>query len=256
MPTSRVAFALLLSLLAGSADAVTIGIDYSVSIRGFRVGSARIDVEVSDRRYSIAFTGGVRGIARFFSDVKTTAKVSGKVATDRLEPATYAHVWTEDNEVETVAMRFDGRGVNDIALDPPRRRPERYVPLTEGMRANAIDPLSAFLWPTSKFGPDLCDRTLPLIDGKRRFDIEASFSRIERVDVPGMSEQEIVVCGFRYIPVAGHRIDKKNDATIFDSGDAEVWLAKVADGMAAPVRVQFRSRSGRIVMRATKIRAD
>jgi hypothetical protein len=148
--------------------------------------------------------------------------------------------------------------VGKIALDPPRRRPERYVPLTPETNANALDPVSALLWPgAAQSGPELCNRTFPLIDGKRRFDIALSFSRMETFAArDGSYKADAVVCGFSYRPVAGHRISGKSDATIADSSDAEVWMAPVGDGLFAPVRIQFRTRAGRIVMRATAINAE
>ena len=183
MAYAKLALTLLagfLQSLPGNAAAGTIRIDYAVSIRGFPVGEASLTAEVADGRYAITFSGGVRGIARLFSDAATTANAGGRIGDDRLEPQSYSHRWSEDGEIETVEMRFKKRGVSDIAVDPPQKRPERYVPLTTDTKADAFDPVSAFLWPASG-GADksLCDRTLQLIDGKRRFDIALSFSRTE-----------------------------------------------------------------------------
>ena len=257
MNVVRLALALLAALvsLSAPAGALTLHTEYAVSIRGFPVGSATLTAEIGKSRYSIAFAGGVHGLARIFSDAKTTANASGGIGSERLEPQTYSHVWTEDDEVETVSMRFTKRGVTAIALDPPQKHPERYVPLTPKTNADALDLVSAFVWPVSAFDPKLCQRTLPLIDGKHRFDITLAFSRREPFAIRGGYAVNSVVCSFRYRPVAGQRIGK-SDESIADGGGAEVWLAPAGRGFVAPVLVQLQTRSGRIVLRATTFRAE
>jgi hypothetical protein len=254
----KLAIALLLApaLLAEVAAAQTLSADYTVSIKGFPVGSAKFTAKIADGRYTIAFSGGIRGIARLFSDAETTANASGRVGSDRLQPERYSHVWTENHKVETVAMRFARRGVTAIALDPPRRHPERYVPLTPETNADALDLVSAFVWPIAAVDPELCARTLPLIDGKRRFDVTLAYARREPFATQDQSfRTNAVVCSFRYRDVAGQRIGK-NDASITDSGDAEVWMAPVAQGLAMPLDIRFRTPAGRLVLKATTISAE
>jgi hypothetical protein len=247
--------AMMFAGLPSAAGALTLHTDYAVSIRGFPVGNATLTAEIAKNAYSIAFAGGVHGLARLFSDAETSAKASGRVGSERLEPQSYSHVWTEDNEAETVTMRFDRRGVTAIKLDPPQKHPERYVPLTPKTNADALDLVSAFVWPVSTFDPKLCERTLPLIDGRRRFDIALAFSRRELFTAPSGPAINTVVCSFRYRPVAGQRIGK-SDQSIVDKGTAEVWMAPASSGFAAPVLVQLQTRAGRIVLRARDFRVE
>ncbi len=257
LPLALALLTALSPLLSSVAVSETVRAEYAVTIRSFPVGSAKLSAEIAKGAYTIAFSGGVRGLARLFSDAQTTASASGRIGGDRLEPQSYSHVWTEDNEVETVAMRFAGRGVTKIALDPPHKPPERYVPLTAETNADALDPVSAFLWPVADFGPGLCERTLPLVDGKRRFDIAFAFARTEPFATrEGAFSAKAVVCTFRYRAVAGQRIGGKRDESVTDSNDAEVWMAPVGGGLAAPVRIQFRTRAGRIVLRATTVSVE
>lgn len=242
-------------LAAPAARAETLVTEYAVSVRGFPVGRAELQASFADGRYSIRFSGGISGLARLFSDAKTTATVSGAVGEDRLKPAEYKHLWTEDDETETVEMRFSDGGLSDFVLDPPRRHPERYVPITDAAKAGALDPVSAFLWPAPQgVTGDICSRTLPLLDGRRRFDIRLKFSRYESFATRDKSFQHrAAVCSFRYERVAGHRIDGKSRDTITNGDGMEVWMAPAGDGLAAPARIQLATRIGRIVLLATKI---
>lgn len=251
------AFALA-TVPANDALARSLRADYTVSVKGFPAGRAELRVGIEDRRYSVAFTGRISGLARLFSDARTEAEASGELGEDRPEAAEYRHMWTEDGDTESVGMRFAGRGIDAIMLDPPRRRPERYVPMTAAHKAEALDLVSAFLWPArSGAAPEACDRTLPLIDGKRRFDIAFAFDRIESFATRNNTRhRRAVVCTVRYTPVSGHRADREKDGFLAGGDDMEVWVAAAGDGLVVPVRVQFTSAIGRVVMTATRLEAE
>ena len=242
---------------AAAEAAHSVRTEYSVTIRGIPVGRAELSAEFADGRYALAFSGGVKGLARLFSDAHATAHASGRIAADRLRPDQYTHVWIEDDETESVDMRFKGPGVTDILLDPPRNKPERYVPITAEQKADALDPVSAFLWPAADGGPAVCARRLRLIDGKRRFDITLSFDReVSFATRDRTYSGTAVVCRFRYEQIAGHRPGKENSLFLADSDDMEVWMAPAGNGLVAPVRIQMRTRVGRVVLVATGFRVE
>ena len=141
-------------------------------------------------------------------------------------------------------------------LQPPRRHPERYAPFTKESNSDAVDLVSAFLWPVEKITDDTCNRTLPLVDGRRRFDIALSFDRFDSFATRDRSfSSPVAVCRLDYKPVAGHRIDKP-DNSILDADDTEVWIAPVGEGFVIPTRIQLRSRAGRILLEATSVAAN
>jgi hypothetical protein len=241
---------------AVDAEADVISAKYSVKIRGFVVGRAEFQADITGERYTMRFSGGVKGLGRLFSDAESDASVSGKLAADRLLPREYNHVWTEDGETETVDMRFSGRAVTAIDLEPPRRHPERYAPFTEESTADASDIVSAFLWPVEKVSDETCNRTLPLVDGRRRFDVTLSFDRFEKFATRDQSfSSAVAVCRLQYTAIAGQRLDKP-DNSIFNSDETEVWIAPVGEEFAIPARIQLRSRAGRVLLEATSVVAE
>lgn len=250
--------ALAVSAAWESAGARALKADYFVAIRGFPVGKAKLRAEIAEESYSVAFSGGVSGLARLFASISAEAQATGRIGSDRPRTDAYSHVWVEDDETETVTMRFNGKGVEDIAIEPPIDRPERYVPMTAEMKADAVDLVSAFLWPAASAGPDACARTLRLIDGRRRFNIEAAYARMESFSTRrGSRYHRAVVCALSYEPVAGHRADKPlGEGFLSDGSDMEVWLVSAGGGLVAPVRVQLTTRIGRVVMEATRFEAD
>jgi Protein of unknown function (DUF3108) len=248
----------LLPAAADRADAGTIQIEYSVRVRGLPVGKADLDAEFADGRYTMKLAGKLTGLARLFSDARTTATVVGEVDEDRLAPTKYRHRWTEGDDSETIDMRFSGRGLADTVLKPVEKHPERYAPITDADKVDVSDMVSASVWlASSGVTRDICSRKLPLTDGRRRFDIALKFSRFEDFATADRSfQRRAVVCSFRYEKVAGHRIDGKGKETITGGDGMEVWMTPTGTGFATPVRIQVNTRIGRIVFVATKIQAQ
>jgi len=236
-----------------AANARTIRAEYSVKVRGFLVGRAEFHADISGERYVLRFSGRAGGIGRIFSNAATTASVTGKLGVDRLLPADYSHAWIEDGETETVAMRFSGRAVTAISLDPAPEHPERYVPLTAETNADALDLVSAFLWPVERATETTCNRKFPLVDGRRRFDIALTFARLDNFATrDGSFASPVAVCTIHYRSVAGHRIGKP-DHSILNAKDSEVWMAPLGEGLAFPARIRLQSRVGRIMLEAQSI---
>jgi hypothetical protein len=252
------AFAVAGAVAGDGAAAESLNAEYAVSIMGFPVGRAQLQAEIHDRHYTVVFSGRVSGLARLFSSARTRAQATGTIGDDRPLAEDYTHIWIEDDDTETVAMHFRGRGVAEIDLEPPLKRPERYIPLTAQHKADALDLVSGFLWPApAGAAPETCDRTLPLIDGKRRFDIEFAFSRMESFAVGnGLRQRRAVVCTITYRPIAGQRIDKKTDGFLTQGDDMEVWLTATGNGLVVPVKVQLASKVGRVVLEATALQTN
>jgi hypothetical protein len=248
---------LCLAAVSGAASAQALRIDYSVRLMGLSIGSARLDAELDGERYEITFSGRARGVARLFTDGKITARSDGR-AGEMLRPAEYMQRWTEDGDTETIRMRFAGARVGDVSVDPPPRRPERYIPVKAAHKANVLDPASAMIWPAAgRLSPEACNRTLRLFDGRRRFDLELSFRR--SVAMPardGVYSGPAVVCGIRYRPISGHRPDKRGVRALQANRNMEVWMAPAASGVMAPVKIRVGAEFGPVVLEARKVETD
>ena len=239
----------------GAAAARSLETDYSVSVRGFPVGSARLSARFDDGRYTIKVTSRMTGLVRLFSDGTGFASANGVEAEDRLRPAQYGHSWTEEGDTESVRVAFAGADAKEIAVDPPVKRPERYVPVKAEHKRGVMDPASAFIWPTAGGdGPGVCDRVLPLFDGKRRFDLAFAYSRTERFKArDGSYSGPAYVCSIRYKPIAGHRAKKDSVRFMTENKDMEIWMAPTVDGgHVAPVKVRVGTKYGRVVLEAKR----
>lgn len=253
-----VAFAALCLLSAGGAGPASARVlegEYSLSVRGFPIGSAQLRAQLADGQYEIELSSRLTGLVRIFSDGAGLASASGTEADGGLRPARYGHRWTEEDETETVNVAFAGSDAKTIEIDPPVKRPKRYVPVQPEHMRGVLDPATAFIWPTaSEDGPRVCGRVLPVFDGKRRFDLSFTFNRQERFEArDGSYSGPAFVCSIRYTPIAGHRVKKEAVQSMAANTDMEVWMAPLGDGShVAPVRLRVGTKYGRIVLEAKR----
>lgn len=242
--------------LPSAAAAVSLEARYGVTLVGLPVGSARLKASFDGDRYVLDGYGKVQGLSKLVSSGKGSAQVSGRFAAAGPLPTDYRQHIVEDDGEELLTMRFADAAVAGVSIEPDRPREQRNrVPLTDAHRQNVIDPLSALLLPAAGAGPALCDRTLPVFDGRQRFDLALAFSRTETVaggrdGYSGPAQ----VCSIRYRPVAGHK-RKKTVAFMADNRDMEIWFAPVGtSGAAAPVRISIRTMVGQLTIAAERFR--
>ena len=121
---------------------------------------------------TMRFSAGVTGFGR--TSPPTTHRTKLR---DRLMPSEYNHAGPR------MARRRPSRCASPVSpshdrLQPPRRHPSAMSPsprkATRRRRSRQRVPL-----PVEKVTDETCNRTLPLVDGRRRFDITLNFDRFD-----------------------------------------------------------------------------
>ena len=94
-------------------------------------------------------------------------------------PQNYTFRYATSEKREAVEIRFQQRMVQDIIINPPSHPGSRAVPITAADLQNVVDPLSAVVLlsqarPSRLTGGDVCNKRLPIFDGKVRYDLVLS----------------------------------------------------------------------------------
>jgi hypothetical protein len=147
--------------------------------------------------------------------------------------------------------------VKDLVVEPPTTPHPDRVPLTDSHRRGIFDPMSATLIRVPGNGdtvsPEACRRTLPVFDGRMRFDLQLSFNRIEQVHAQKGYQGPVAVCSVRFVPVAGHVPERPAIKYLAAQHDMEIWLAPIAGTrVVVPYKVSLPTPIGRGVLEATQ----
>jgi hypothetical protein len=94
-----------------------------------------------------------------------------------------------------------------------------------------------------------------VFDGWQRFDVELTFKGMKAVDGGADTYAgQVVVCGARFIPVAGHRSGGDSINDMVDG--VEVWLVPIEKtALLVPYRIVLGTRWGDLVVYATRFTA-
>jgi hypothetical protein len=230
---------------------------YTASLAGVPIGKGAWIIDIGDSQYTAAASGMTAGILSVFTSGQGSGASRGSVRSDGMAPNTYASSVTTDNKLEEMRIALSSGTVKDVTINPPTAfNPER-VPLTDAHRRGVIDPMSGVLMRVSGNGdpvsPEACRRTIPVFDGRMRFDLEMSFKRMDVVKAEKGYRGPAVVCSVRFVPLAGYVPSRPAVKYLVTQRDVEVWLAPLmGTRVVVPFRVSIPTPLGRGVLEATQ----
>jgi hypothetical protein len=186
---------------------VTIG--FNIFYLGVTIGSADWQLSLVGDRYDIEASAQIKGLMSALVDGQGSGHARGILSNGRVVAGEFeAHVVTSD-ETDTIRMTLQNGAVRQlVALPPFPPIPER-VSLTSALLQGVIDPLSASLIVSDSINGsvgDRCRRTLPVFDGRRRYDVGLSFKETGEVSIPGDAATEILVCRLLLTSLAGQQV--------------------------------------------------
>ena len=131
--------------------------------------------------------------------------------------------------------------VKEFAIDAPSPPQLDRIPLTDAHRRGVVDPMTGSLLRVNGNGnplvPEACNRTVPVFDGRMRFDLQFSYKRMGKVRATRGYQGPSVVCAVNFVPIAGYVPDRSAIKYLVKQRDMEVWLAPLA---GTRVLVPFR----------------
>jgi Protein of unknown function (DUF3108) len=256
---AALAFAVATAGVAPPVQAADFEADYGISLLGLPLGSANIKGAVNPSGYKIDMTSRLSGLAGAFTGGKGGGSASGGVSNGRIVPSAFAVTAASSSETRTVRVSLPGGNVAAASIEPPLDEKIDRVPVLDAHRRGIIDPISALLMPVAASAADqsaACNRTIPIYDGAARYDIRMSFSGARQVKTNGYSGPAMV-CAVRYVPISGHRSERKATKFMAENRDISVWLVPVGGtSMMVPYRVSVKTMLGTAVIEASRFESD
>jgi Protein of unknown function (DUF3108) len=261
---SRVLSAILAAILVTFCSPVTtqaaeFDAEYGISLLGLPLGSASVKGKIETTGYKVDVTSRLSGLAGAFTGGKGGGSASGGVANGRIIPSAFAVTAASSSEQRTVRVSLPGGNVAAASIEPPLDEKIDRVPVLDAHRKGIIDPISALLMPIPASATDqsaACNRTIPIFDGAARYDIRMSYTAARQVRTEGYSGPAMV-CAVRFVPISGHRSQRKSTKFMADNRDISVWLVPVSGtAMMVPYRVSVKTMLGTAVIEAARFASD
>jgi len=227
---------------------------YRLYFNGFEVGKFAFQSSTKGQSYSATSNAEVSALFGAFRWRGNTS-ASGRLAATGPEPSSYLLNFRTKSKAGLVRLGFDNKGVKSVAVQPQKPPSPDAVPVKAEDMRSVFDPMSAILKMTHAGPGNPCAKTVPIFDGKARFNLVMSFKGREKIteEKPSGQPQELYVCKVKYQPVSGHKPkDFVNPWVNYDG--IEIALRPLPEaGLQVPYQVIIPTSLGSAVMSAESI---
>ena len=180
---------------------------------------------------------------------------SGALDATSPRPAAYKLNYKAKSKVSSITLGFDATGVKSVSVLPKKTPSPEAVPVKPEHLKNVFDPMSSILALTHATGGNPCNRTIPIFDGKARFNLVLSAKGEQKLkeDKPSGQPTQLKVCQVKYVPIAGHK-PKDFVKPWVDYNGIEIALRPVPAANAfVPYRITIPTSIGAAVMSAESV---
>lgn len=249
----------VLASTASPVVAASLTADYSISLVGLEIGTATLNGNVDGATYKININAMMTGLIGGLTGGQGSGNAAGSLSAARVAPSVFAVTAASSGQTRTVRMALGAGSVQAVDIAPPLDEKPDRVPVNGSHKRGVVDPISALFMPVvagNALGEAACNRSLPIFDGAARYDIAMSYAGTRAVKLDGY-QGDVVVCSVRYVPIAGHRSERKATQFMAANRDISAWLAPVAGtNFVMPVRISLRTMIGTAVIEASRFAAD
>lgn len=232
--------------------------NYTITLAHIPIGNITASADIGDREYTITMSGRASGVLRVLASGEGTLTSHGDLKDGRLSPTSFAANTSSDDDKLDVKMTIADGTVQDLTASAPPPAKDR-VAVTDAHRHGIVDPLTALMVPAADTANGLseaaCQRTLPIFDGRRRFDLKLAYKRMDVAKADKGYKGyggPVVVCALTFQPVAGHRASSPLVKYLEDR-EIEIAFAPVAGTrVLAPFRISITNMLGNLVVQANR----
>lgn len=230
---------------ASADDDRRVALQYEVKIGGVYGVKAETVLRTAGDRFVAEASVAKEGVLSALSKTYKALHVSrGRLLDGRVTPDTSVAEIVSGDETRALRASYTGDGTLNIAENPaPKIKPGREVAAPQ--RRGAWDPLMAAM--VAVLGrKDPCAGTLPVYDGRTRFDLVPKKLGTEKFDSDDFKVRgDSLVCEVRLRKIAGYKPDTDPDED-FDK-PARLWLGALDDsGRLYPLRVEIDTNFGTV----------
>ena len=210
----------------------TIAATYHVEYNGLHMGKVHFNSTVKGRSYKMATSSKfqIPLLGSIFESLTWSGvtRTSGTFIGNKPRPQKYYFSFRNNKKQGQIDMAFSGNRVSRVARIPNKKLSIKNVPVTRAHLSKVMDPMSAIMLirRTGKSHRTACNNTIPIYDGKQRFNLKLSYKRAIRVNrsQSGGYRGPVIICRVHYRPIAGYKPHKKDVKFMVNNRGIELWL--------------------------------
>lgn len=232
---------------------------YDVYLGGLHIFAFDVNMALGSDRYRVTAEGGTRGMVGWLYAWQTRLAAEGVDRGGTIEPRRFVSDSDWQGSRHTVDLGFVAGGGYELRREPPPEPdPDIEGSLPETLPEGTFDPLSLVLAASRALQETgRCDQTVPVFDGRRRFDL--TLRHVDEATLPASDytiyEGPAVRCGFSIERISGFRKSwRANRQSNADAAAPTIWVATIRPELPpVPVRYDGTIALGNIVIHLTGV---
>lgn len=227
--------------------------NFTIYVGGFLFAQGNLVATIAGSNYRLKTILSTAGLPRAFYEAEFKLASEGHLEDARVRPAVYNSDSWDKSSARKVTLSYNGDGMPSLKATPPYK-PRDLNDVMPYQQVGTQDPVSAALVPVIG-GGNPCERSIPVFDGRRRYDLKLSYAGEVKMTPRGLEAPvTTIACNIRYVPVAP--IERKKFTEMLRQNDSmKVWLAPFDGGRVyMPVRFQLRTPLGGAVLELTRVK--
>jgi hypothetical protein len=227
--------------------------DFTIYVGGFLFAQGNLVATIAGPNYRLKTILSTAGLPRAFYEAEFKLASEGRLEDARVRPVVYNSDSWDKSSARKVTLSYNGDGMPSLKATPPYK-PGDLDDVMPYQQVGTQDPVSAALVPVVG-GGNPCERSIPVFDGRRRYDLKLSYAGDVKMTPRGLGAPvTAIACNIRYVPVAP--IERKKFTEMLRQNDGmKVWLAPFDGGRVyMPVRFQLRTPLGGAVLELTRVK--
>ena len=230
---------------------------YTATLLGVPIGPISWVVDLKENHFTSVATGSIAGLLRLFLDAQGSVAAEGRLSSGKPVPSKFQLKLLAGKWSDEVGIVFSGNRAKESVLSTSANPSADYVPIKDGDRIGASDPMTALLIYVGGTGittvPQACERTVAIFDGHTRYNLRLAFERFGTAHPIEGYQGQVVVCSAKFLPVAGY--DPKHFLVTYLAAqhETEIWLAPLGSTrLLVPYRASISTSVGVGILEATK----
>ncbi len=203
---------------------------YTIKYLGLSVGKMKNSLRVDDTKYSLVGSMQTNAVVAIVANTKAQFSASGSLINGKPVPRSQKINYRQQKKSGFIKIGFSNGDVVDRSAKPKVKYKKGAVKLQDSHFKKVIDPISALVFPVASGqagnGRSICNRTLPIFDGKNRMNLKFSYKSKAVRSADGF-KGEVFTCAIRYQPIAGMRMGGKSTKFMKANRELEISLARV-----------------------------
>ena len=251
--------------LAQSADSASVQSDvaagFTIYVGGVLFVEGHFKAEVAGDAYRLNTYMETTGLAHRLYPAVYKLMSMGRIAGESIEPEKFVSDTVARDDKRLVTLTYDDMGMPSLSVTPPYDEDDIKEVTADQQRATQ-DPVSAFLLPVRATDTP-CARTIPIFDGKRRFNLTFADQGTKKIAPHDTSAPDgwgpsldTIVCTMHYEAITPPAKKRRFTTVLRRNDEMKIWFAPFNDGRVyLPVRFEIPTPLGAAVMELNDLTA-